>query len=168
MNAGARIARKTILAVTAFAWCMFLGGCNFEAPITTSPTRKVDQRLLGEWAPKDGKGTPMTVRRLDDSVYIVFLGGDFWRVHHSDVGQSAFVSAQLLDDDERKYGYVTWALSEDGIQLELRNVKGGKWQENSIPSAISKDSTLVQKFLAENLQNPNLFEADTLEFVKTK
>ena len=170
MSAAARIARKTILAVTAFAFCIFLGGCVFEAPITTTATRKVDPRLLGEWAPKGGGGKVMTVGRLDELTYIVLTDSLFFRAHHSDVAQTAFVSAQYLDGEAQRYLYMTWTLSENGTQLELRNVKGGNWQGKNgpIPSEVSKNSTLVQKFLIENLQNPDLFEADTLQFTKAK
>ncbi len=173
MSAAARIAIKPILAVTAFAWCMFLGGCVFDAPITTSPTRKVDQRLLGKWEPKDWSGRPLTVVRLDDSAYIALWGRDFFRVHHSDLAQIPFVSAELLGDEVPKpyekptYVYMTWALSEDGAQLELRYVKGEE-EKGLVPRAVSKDSAQVQKLLIENLQNPDLFDANTLQFVKAK
>ena len=167
MSAAARIARKTILTVTAFAFCMFLGGCNFEAPITTSPTRKVDPRLLGEWESKNPNGKPLKVGRWDDSFYVALWDGVFWRVHHSDVAQTAFVSVQFLDDNERKYAYMTWTLSTDGTQLELRNVRD-RVLGGSIPYAVRGDAALVQKFLAENLRNPDLFEESTFKFTKTK
>ena len=112
----------------------------------------------------------MTVGRLDELTYIVLTDSLFFRAHHSDVAQTAFVSAQYLDGEAQRYLYMTWTLSENGTQLELRNVKGGNWQGKNgpIPSEVSKNSTLVQKFLIENLQNPDLFEADTLQFTKAK
>jgi hypothetical protein len=41
--------------------------CEYEAPITPSPTQKVQKRLLGDWTSTDGK-EKMKVRKLDDSV----------------------------------------------------------------------------------------------------
>lgn len=164
------IARKIAPVAAAIFCCAALTACEFEAPITAAPTRKLEARILGEWAPRDGKGDGMTVGRLNDSVYIVLLGSDFFQAHHSDLGQAAFVSVLFLGDDKRKYAYLTWSLSADGKQLDLRNVKGGNLRGKSGPalSEASRDSTLVQKFLIENLQNPDLFETDVLQFTKTK
>lgn len=169
MSIAGSISRQIILVAAAFVCSVTLSGCDFEAPVTATPTRKVDARILGEWAARDGKGKGMTVGRLNDSVYIVFMESTFLEAYHSDVGQIAFVSVVLLGDDERKYAYLTWTLSEDGTQLDLRNVKGGGWRQDGIvPPEVSKDSTRVQKFLIENLQNPDLFETDVLQFTKVK
>ena len=100
-------------------------------------------------------------------------GKDFFRVHHSDLAQIPFVSAELLGDEVPKpdetptYVYMTWALSEDGTQLELRYVKGEE-KRGLIPRVVSKDSVQVQKLLIKNLQNPDLFEANTLKYTKAK
>ena len=173
MSDAGRTARRSSLAVTAFACCILLGGCVFDAPITITATRKVDQRLLGVWEPKDGDGRRLTVVRLDHSAYIALWGSDFLRVHHSDLAQVPFVSAELLGDEVPKpyeaptYIYMTWALSEDGTQLELRHVKGEE-KKGLIPRAVSKDSAQVQKLLIKNLQNPDLFDANTDKFTKAK
>src|SRR4026208_727451 len=45
--------------------------CEYEVPITQSPTRKVQEQLLGNWVSLDGKEN-MRVRRLDDSTYVVY------------------------------------------------------------------------------------------------
>ena len=65
-------------------------------PITPSPTQKVQERLLGDWTSADGK-EKMKVRKLDDSVYIVYYDGDLFRAYHSDVAETAFASVQDLN-----------------------------------------------------------------------
>ncbi|PYL72148.1 MAG: hypothetical protein DMF26_17290 [Verrucomicrobia bacterium] len=52
--------------------------CNYDVPITSGPTRNVEQRLLGDWISLDGKEN-MKVRRLDDKTYVVYYDGDLFR-----------------------------------------------------------------------------------------
>jgi hypothetical protein len=59
--------------------------CQYEVPITSNPTRKVEERLLGDWTSADGK-EKLKLRRLDDSIYIVYYDGDLFRAYHSDLG----------------------------------------------------------------------------------
>ena len=76
--------------------------CEYEVPITSSPTRKVQERLLGNWISQDGK-EHMRVRRLDDNIYIVYYDGDLFRAYHSDVADTPFVSVQDINSEDRKY-----------------------------------------------------------------
>jgi hypothetical protein len=53
-----------------------------------------------------------------DFYYIVSLNGLLFRAHHSDVARTPFASVQEIETPDRKYTYVTWALSEDGQRLD--------------------------------------------------
>jgi len=139
--------------------CIFaFTACDYEVPITPSPTRKVQERLLGNWTSSDGK-EKMRVRRLDDSVYVVYYDGDLFRAYHSDVAETAFVSVQDLNSNDRKYAYVIWNLSDDGKHLRLRSVN-----RNVVPQE-KRDSTAIAKFLEENAKNPDLF-GEEIQFDK--
>ena len=151
--------KLTLTLVTAVCGFAF-SGCEYEVPITAKPTRKVDERLLGDWTSKDGK-EKMKVRRLDDLIYIVAYNGDLSRAYHSDVGKLALVSVQDIDSEGRKYAYLAWKLSDDGKVLGLRVVN-----TKVVPKEV-KDSASVQKLLEKNLQNPELFEDET-QFTKEK
>src|SRR5207302_4549293 len=59
--------------------------CQYDVPITSAPTRKVQDRLLGDWTSTDGK-EKLKLRSLDDSTYIVYYDGDLFRAYHSDIG----------------------------------------------------------------------------------
>jgi hypothetical protein len=159
MNRNRLIARKLTLGIIAAVCWSVLGGCVYEVPITSKPTRKVDERLLGDWTSKDGKNK-MKVVRLDDSNYIVCYNGDLFRAYHSDVAKTSFVSVQILDSARPKYAYLAWKLSDKGT-LFLRSVS-----DKVIPDE-TKDSASVRKLLEKNLQNPKLFE-DEGEFAKDK
>jgi hypothetical protein len=162
MNTMKCIARKFAYGIAAAVCCFAFSGCDYDVPITASPTRKVDERLLGDWvsSSSDRKET-MKVRRLDDFIYIVSYNGEWFRAYHSDVAGTSFVSAQEIETAERKYAYLAWRLSEDGRQLGLRVVR------NKVISKESKDSAVVQKLLAENLQNAALLE-DENQFTRAK
>jgi hypothetical protein len=132
--------------------------CQYEVPITSGPTRKVQERLFGDWTSLDGK-EKMKVRRLDDSIYIVYYDGDLFRAYHSDVAETPFVSVQDINSNDRKYAYVVWKLSDDGKHLTLRSVN-----RNVIPQE-KKDSTAIAKFLEEHGKNPDLF-GEEIQFDK--
>jgi hypothetical protein len=134
--------------------------CQYEVPITSGPTRKVQERLLGDWTSADGK-EQMKVRRLDESVYIVYYDGDLFRAYHSDVAETPFVSVQDLNANSRKYAYVIWKLSDDGKSLRLRNVS------NKVIPTDSKDSATVVALLEKNAHNPELL-GEEIEFQKEK
>ena len=51
--------------------------CQYDVPITSGPTRKVQDRLLGDWTSADGK-EKLNLRSLDDSIYIVYYDGDLF------------------------------------------------------------------------------------------
>ena len=134
--------------------------CQYDVPITLNPTRKVEQRLLGDWISLDGREN-LKVRSLDDSVYIVYYDGDLFRAYHSDVGDRPFATVQDLNSSDRKYAYVIWKLSDDGKNLRLQNVN------DKIVSKETKDSASVVALLTKNAGNPELF-GEEIEFKKEK
>jgi hypothetical protein len=154
------IFRRLVLGVVVCLCAFAFTACEYEVPITPSPTSNVQERLLGDWVSLDGKEN-MKVRRLDDSIYIVYYDGDLFRAYHSDVAETPFVSVQDINSSERRYAYVVWKLSDDGKRLSLRSV-----QSKVVPKE-QKDSARVAELLKENAKNPDLF-GEEIEFKKEK
>jgi len=152
------ICRESGFGVAVSLCILAFTACEYEAPITSSPTRKVQERLLGNWISQDGK-EHMRVRRLDDRIYVVYYDGDLFRAYHSDVAEMPFVSVQDINSNDRKYAYVVWKLSDDGKRLTLRNVKS-----DVIPKE-QKDSARIAELLNENAKNPDLL-GEEIEFNK--
>ena len=147
--------------VVAFCICtLAFTACQYEVPITSDPTRKVQERLLGDWTSDDGK-EKLKLRRLDDSVYIVYYDGDLFRAYHSDVADTPFASVQDINSNDRKYAFVVWKLSDDGKRLSLRNVS-----DKVIPKE-TRDSAALVAFLAKNARNPDLL-GEEIEFRREK
>jgi hypothetical protein len=146
--------------VLGVAVCLGIGACEYEAPITSSPTRTVQEQFLGNWVSMDGKEN-MRVRRLDDSTYIVYYDSDLFRAYHSDVAETPYASVQDLNSNDRKYAYVVWKLSDDDKRLSLRNVN-----RKVIPKE-TKDSATVAALLTKNMRNPDLL-GEEIEFRKEK
>jgi hypothetical protein len=157
-----RAGRKLALVAVAVVCCLGLSGCegDYAVPITSGPTRKIDQRILGNWVSKDGTDK-IKVRSLDDSIAIVSYNSDLLRAFHSDVGKTSFISAQDIDSPDRKYVYLAYKLSDDGKRLDLRAVN-----TKVIPKE-TKGSVSVQKLLKKNLQNSELF-GDEEQFGREK
>ena len=140
--------------------CSALTACQYDIPITSAPTQKVQERLLGDWTSADGR-EKLKLRSLDDSIYIVYYDGDLFRAYHSDVADTPFATIQDLNSSERKYAYVIWKLSDDGKNLRLRNVN-----EKVVPKG-TRDSATVVALLTKNAGNPELF-GEEIEFKKEK
>jgi hypothetical protein len=151
------VVRYLILGV---AVCFCIGACEYDVPITPSPTRKVQEQLLGDWISLDGKEN-MKMRRLDESAYVLYYDGDLFRAYHSDVAEMPFASVQDLNSNDRKYAYVIWKLSDDGKRLTLRNVN------NKVIPKETRDSAAVTALLTKNARNPELF-GEEIEFRKEK
>jgi hypothetical protein len=160
MNLANLIYRRLPSGVAVALCILTLSACEYQVPITSAPTRKVEERLLGDWTSSDGR-EKMRVRRLDDTIYIVYYDGDLFRAYHSDVAETPFVSVQDINSADRKYAYAAWKLSDDGKELSLRSVNS-----KVIPKE-SKDSTRVEELLKKNLQNPELL-GETIQFTKEK
>ena len=98
----ANVAWLRLVGVTIGICSLAFSACQYEVPITSAPTRKVQEQLLGNWKSSDGK-EELKVRSLDDSVYIVYYDGDLFRAYHSDVAKTPFVTVQDLNSTDRKY-----------------------------------------------------------------
>lgn len=140
--------------------CLGFAACQYEVPITSAPTRKVQEQLLGNWRSSDGK-EELKLRRLDDKVYIVYYDGDLFRAYHSDVAETPLATVQDLNSNDRKYAYMVWKLSDDGKHLRLRSVS-----DRVVPKE-TKDSATVVALLTKNARNPELF-GEEIEFNKEK
>ena len=152
--------RRIIFGLAGWLCIVAFTACEYEVPITSSPTRKVQEQLLGNWVSLDGKEN-MRVRRLDDSTYVVYYDGDLFRAYHSDVAETPFATVQDLNSSDRKYAYIIWKLSDDGKNLRLRSVN-----DKVVPKE-TKDSASIVALLTKNASNPELF-GEEIEFQKEK
>ena len=160
MPSSTLIYRRSGFGIAVSLCILAFSACEYEDPITSSPTRKVQEQLLGNWISQDGK-EHMRVRQLDDNIYIVYYDGDLFRAYHSDVAETPFVSVQDLNANSRKYAYVFWKLSDDGKTLSLRNVT-----DKVVPTGI-KDSATIVALLKQNARNPDLL-GEEIEFRREK
>jgi len=150
VSSSAATYRRILVGIANCLCILTLGACKYGVPITSSPTRKVQEQLLGNWVSLDGKEN-MRVRRWDDSTYVVYYDGDLFRAYHSDVAEMPFASVQDLNSNDRKYAYVVWKLADDGNRLSLRSVN-----DKVVPKE-TKDSAAVAALLTKNAGNPDLF-----------
>ena len=141
---------------------VLVAGCDYDFPLTAQPTRKIDERLLGDWVGVDqqsAKEDLMRVRGFDDSTYAVAIDNDIYRVFHSDFAGTPLVSVQDLNSGNRKYLYFAWRLSTDGNQLSLKGI-----DPKVIPET-TKSASDVQHLIKQQLKNPRLFR-DELRFTR--
>ena len=152
---------RWVRGLVAIAMTMILAGCIYDAPLTANGTRRVDTRLVGDWASDDGKER-LKVRALDSTTYLLILNGDPFRGWHSDFADMSFVTVQDLDGPARKYAYLKYALSDDGQHLAAYAVNA-----DTIPATL-KSSSEARRMLRSSLDNPKLFVDEPLELVRRK
>lgn len=104
----------------------------------------------------------MSVRKFDDATYAVALDNDIYRVFHSDFAGVAFVTAQDLNSDDRKYCYYRWSLSADGRTLTLQGV------DTKLVPEKTRTAAAIQKLIKDNLSNPALFDKEVLTYTRKK
>jgi hypothetical protein len=133
--------------------------CQYDVPITSGPTRKVEEQLLGDWSSADGK-EKLKVRRLEDNTYVLYYDGDLFRAYHGHRGQT--VRHGLGSQLERSQVCLhRLEIMENGKSLSLRNVN-----DKVVPKE-TKDSPTVVALLTKNARNPELF-GEKIEFRKEK
>lgn len=151
---------KILLTCLFSAVIFFFSGCNYDFPLTATPTRKIEARLLGDWVAIDKESDKveiMHVRKFDESTYAVSMDNNIYRVFHSDFADTSLLSVQDLNADSRKYLYYAWQLSADASELTLKGVRAAV-----IPETI-KTATEIQSLIKQNIGNPKLFQ-DALHF----
>lgn len=148
---------SVLCAGLAVLFALSFIGCEYDVPITSKPTRDIEESLLGTWTSSDGK-SQLKVYKWDKANYLVMEDGSFYRVYHSDVAKIPLVSVQLLEGKTPTFAYWTWELIE-GRTLSLRIVN------DTIVLDDTKDSAAVQKLIKANLNNPDLF-SNKIEYNK--
>lgn len=140
--------RSLLLAIALLA-----ASCIYDVPISPTPSRHIEPRLIGLWTAKGDDGTVehMTVREWDADHYAVQYDGAVYRAFHTDVAGLPLLSVQDLNTASRKYLYATWSLSSDGQRLKLRAVR-----TEVVPETM-RDSAAIAKLIEKNRDNPELF-----------
>jgi len=137
--------RRRILAL---AIALLPLACTYDVPISPTPSRAIEPKLLGSWT---AKADHMTIRQYDADHYIVLYNRELYRAYHTDVAGLPLLSVQNLNDRERKYLFVTWRLTSDGSWLTLRAVS-----TDVVPDS-TKDSAAITQLIEKNRDNPKLF-----------
>ena len=158
MKASIKMIRMLGLGFIAAIFAALIVGCEYDVPITSGPTEKVNDRLIGNWVSENGADT-IKIRRFDDYTYVAAYNGHLFRAYHSGLDSTPFVSAEDVDWASRKYCYRTWTLSPDGARLTLHSINA------KLVSRDIKDLTEIQALLRKNLGNPELF-IDEIQFNK--
>jgi hypothetical protein len=154
--------KSKLLFVTLTACWVLFSGCNYELPLTAKPTRRIEERLIGDWITSSSgeqKEEILHVRRWDDSTYAVAFDNDLYRASHSDLDGTSFLSVQDLNSSERKYLYMLFSLSADGQKLGLQTMSA-----KVVPEKIRSQGA-IQKLVRQNIHNPELL-GEVLTFTR--
>jgi hypothetical protein len=136
--------------------------CIYEAPLTQTPTRKIDERLIGDWVSVEEKPSVIQIRKFDDSNFILIDGGTVYRVFHSDFEGISFLSLQNLETNgtsARKFAVIDYRF-EQPDRVRARAVS-----KDTVPESLRTPSEL-QKSLRAHLKDPQLFNKEEIVYTR--
>lgn len=152
--------KKIILPVIL----MFLAGCDYEVPLSQTPSAPANPALAGTWAGQsaDGKtvavelktsGTDYSVTYTEGSDSITFKG---FEVKAAGLN---LIQLELQNaDNQNKYLFVKYELTPEGLSVYRLN--------SEVVSAKCKTSEELLGDITVHRQNPFLF-AEPLKFTKS-
>ena len=147
-----------------FAGLFFLlfASCIYEAPLTESPTRKVDERLIGDWVSVEEKPSAIEIRKFDDSNFVLSDGGNVYRVFHSDFEGINFLSLQNLESkgsSARKFAFIDYRFEQpDKVRARAVN-------KETVPETLRTTSE-IQKSVRDHLKDPQLFNKEEIVYTR--
>jgi hypothetical protein len=136
--------------------------CIYEAPLTEAPTRKIDERLIGDWVSVEEKPSVIQIRKFDDSNFILIDGGTVYRVFHSDFEGINFLSLQNLETNGssvRKFAFIDYRLEQPN------RVRARAVNKEVVPENLRTTSEL-QKSLRDHLTDPQLFNKEEIVYTR--
>jgi hypothetical protein len=139
-----------------------LGSCIYEAPLTESPTRKIDERLIGDWVSVEEKPGVIQIRKFDDSNFILIDGGTVYRVFHSDFEGLNFLSLQNLETNgssARKFAFVDYRFEQPN------RVRARAINKSVIPETL-RTVPALQKSVRDHVKDPQLFNKEEIVYTR--
>ena len=141
---------------------LLLSSCIYDAPLTESPSRKIDERLIGDWVSVEEKPDTIEIRKFDDSNFILIDGGNIYRVFHSDFEGTSFLSVQNLDsagDSARRFAFIDYRFEQpDRVRARAIN--------KEVISESLRTTAEIQKSLREHLQDAHLFNKEEIVYTR--
>ena len=146
----------------AIALVLLFSSCIYEAPLTEAPTRKIDERLIGDWVSVEEKPSVIQIRKFDDSNFILIDGGTVYRVFHSDFEGITFLSLQNLESNgssARKFAFIDYRFEQPN------RVRARAVNKEIVPESLRTTSEL-QKSLRDYLKDPQLFNKEEIVYTR--
>jgi hypothetical protein len=141
---------------------LLLGGCIYDAPLTQLPTRKIDERLIGDWVSMEATPGTIQIRKFDDSNFILIDGGNTYRVFHSDFEGISFLSVQNLDSaggSARRFAFIDYQFEQpDRVRARAVN--------KEVISESLRTTAEIQKSLREHLPDAHLFNKEEIVYTR--
>ena len=145
--------------------CGLLAGCDYTAPLATTPRIEIDKSVLGLWQATEGEKTEqLLVLPLDKNEYLVSIS------HSSDWTDGMYARACLCRTAGKTLVQLKWFGNAEGecpdnnrvYQFASYSITGGKLTVRLLNSEVaSKDAASTKELarsIAANKDKPNLFK----------
>jgi hypothetical protein len=146
----------------AALFLLLFSSCIYEVPLTQSPTRKIDERLIGDWLSIEEKPSVIQIKKFDDSNLILIDGSSVYRVFHSDLEGINFLSMQNLEirgNSARKFAFIDYRF-ETPDRVRVRAVN-----KEVIPENV-RTTPELQRLVQNHLKDPHLFNKEEITYTR--
>ena len=141
---------------------LLLSSCIYDAPLTESPTRKIDERLIGDWVSVEEKPSVIQIRKFDDRNFVLIDGGNVYRMFHSDLEGINFLSLQNLEtngDSARKFAFIDYRFEQpDRVRARAIN-------KSVIPDSL-RTTSVLQQSVRDHLKDAQLFNKEEIVYTR--
>ena len=146
----------------AILFALLLSSCIYDAPLTDTPTRKIDERLIGDWVSVEEKPSVVQVRKFDDTNFVLIDGRNIYRMFHSDFEGINFLSLQNLDTNgssARKFAFIDYRFEQpDRVRARAIN-------KNVVPDTL-RTSSALQQTVRDHLKDAQLFNKEEIVYTR--
>jgi hypothetical protein len=141
---------------------LLLASCIYEAPLTEAPTRKIDERLIGDWVSVEEKPSVIQIRKFDDTNFVLIDGGNVYRMFHSDFEGINFLNVQNLESDgssARKFAFIDYRFEQPN------RVRARAINKNLIADTL-RTSPAIQQSVRDHLKDAQLFNKEEIVYTR--
>ena len=149
-------------AFTRNPLALLLSSCIYDAPLTDAPTRKIDERLIGDWVSVEGKPSVIQIRKFDDIDLVLIDGRNIYRMFHPDFDGINFLSLQNLDSQWQFRAEICF------YRLSFRTtdrVRARAINKSVIPDTL-RTSSALQQTVRDHLEDAQLFNKEEIVYTR--
>lgn len=153
--------QQKLISIAIALMTLMLSGCSFDFPLSNTPSRDINQKLLGDWKEINVDSKLSVLKFLNSEYLVVFKNGWetlYFRGFHSKVDKLDIVNLQLLNNHHEDYGKYSYFVIDQKNDNEfiVKSINVGFQYPDS--------RKLVLRRIKRGIKNGDLYDNDPMTF----